>query len=113
MKSLSPSDRERAELRGPVRTIVDDWSPTVFDRDGNVLEWRGTRCRGIRSERTPTTKKGKLIRITGHNGDQLDEFRYDEQRRMTQITRVPARGERANKATGIEVYFEAISEGET
>ena len=110
MKSLSPSDRERAELRGSVRTIVDDWSTTVFDRDGKIIEWRGNTLHG-HSERTYSyDENGKLIRTTGSNGDQLDEFRYDEQGRMTQIRHVPARTEGAN-ATGIEVYFEAISEG--
>jgi RHS repeat protein len=113
MKSLSPSDRERADLRGPVRTIIDDLSTTVFDRDGRILEWRGNTSQG-HSERTYShDENGKLIRITGSNGDQLDEFRYDEQGRMTQIRHVPARPERANTATGIEIFFEAISEGDT
>jgi len=111
MKSLSPSDRERADLRGSVRTIVDDWSTTVFDRDGKTIEWRGNTLHG-HSERTYSyDENGKLIRITGSNGDQLDEFRYDEQGRMTQIRHVPARTEGGAKASGIEIYFEAISEG--
>jgi len=113
MKSLSPSDRERAELRGPVRTIVDDSSTTVFDRDGKIIEWRGNTCHG-HSERTYSyDEDGKIIGITGNSGDQLDEFRYDGQGRMTQIRHVPARPERRNTATGIGGYFEAISEGET
>ncbi len=113
MKSPSPSDCERAELRGPVRTIVDDLSTTVFDRDGKILEWRGNTLQG-HSERTYSyDEDGKLIRITGSNGDQLDEFRYDEQGRMTQIRHVPARPERAHTATGIEIFFDAISEGDT
>jgi len=66
------------------------------------------------SERTYSyNENGKLIRITGSNGDQLDEFRYDEQGRMTQIRHVPARTERGARATGIEIYFEALSEGHT
>jgi YD repeat-containing protein len=114
MKSLSPSDREKAELRGPVRTIVDDDSnTTVFDRDGKILEWRGNTLQG-HSERTYSyDENGKLIGITGSNGDQLDEFRHDEQGWMTQIRHVPARPERTEKATGIGVFFEAISEGDT
>jgi hypothetical protein len=75
MKSLSLSDRERAELRGPVKAIVDNWSTTVFDRDGKILEWRGNTSHG-RSERTYFyDENGKLIRITGSDGDQVDEFR--------------------------------------
>jgi RHS repeat protein len=111
MKSTSSSDRERAELRGSVATIVDDWSTTVFDRDGKIIEWRGNTLYG-QSERTYSyDENGKLIRITGSNGDQLDEFRYDEQGRMMQIRRIPARTEGA-KAFGIGIYFEAISEGD-
>src|ERR1700737_2019966 len=114
MKSLSPSDRERAELRGPVRTIVDDDSnTTVFDRDGKILEWRRNTLQGHSERIYSYDENGKLIRITGSNGDQLDEFRYDEQGWMTQIRHVPARPERANTATGFEIYFEAISEGDT
>lgn len=113
MKSLPPSDRERAELRGPVKTIVDDWSTTVFDRDGKILEWRGNTSRG-NSERTYSyDENGKLIGITGSKGDQLDEFRYDEQGRMTQIRHVAARPERGAGAFGISVWFDAISEGDT
>jgi hypothetical protein len=113
MKSLPPSDRERAELRGPVRTIVDDSSTTVFDRDGKILEWRGNTSHG-NSERTYSyDENGKLIQITGSNGDHLDEFRYDEQGRMTEIRHVPARPERGAGAFGISVWFEAISEGDT
>lgn len=83
MKSLSPSDREKAELRGSVRTIVDDWTTTVFDRDGKIVGWRGNTLHGP-SERTYSyDENGRLIRITGSKGDQLDEFRYDEQGRMT------------------------------
>lgn len=112
MKSISPSDRERAELRGSVRTIVDDWSTTVFDRDGKIIAWHGNTLLG-HSERTYSYEEnGKLIRITGSNTDQLDEFRYDEQGRMTQIRHVPARTEGA-RATGFGIYFEAISEGHT
>jgi YD repeat-containing protein len=110
MKSISPSDRERAEFRGSVRTIVDDWSTTVFDRDGKIIEWRGNTLHG-HSERTYSyDENGKLIRITSSNSDQLDEFRYDEQGRMTQIRHVPARTEGA-RAYGAGIYFEAISEG--
>jgi YD repeat-containing protein len=112
MQSPLPSDRERAELRGPVKTIVDDWSTTVFDRDGKILEWRGNTSHG-NSERTYSyDESGKLIRITGNNGDQLDEFRYDEQGRMTQTRHVPARPGRGAGAFSISVWFDAISEGD-
>src|SRR3984893_13880929 len=112
MKQLSPCDRERAEPRGPVKTMVDDWITTVFDRDGKILEWRGNTLKG-HSERTYSyDENGKLIRITGSNGDQLDEFRYDEQGRMTQIRHVPARPERGAGAFSIRAWCDAISEGD-
>jgi YD repeat-containing protein len=110
MSSISPSDRERAELRGSVRSIVDDWSTTVFDRDGKIIEWRGNTLHGHAERVYSYDENGRLIQITSSNGDQLDEFRYDEQERTTQIRHVPARTDGA-KATGIGIYFEAISEG--
>jgi YD repeat-containing protein len=92
--------------------IVDDWSMTLFDRDGKILEWRGNTSHR-NSERTYSyDENGKLIRITGSKGDQLDEFRYDEQGRMTQISHVPARPGGAGACT-IRVWFDAISEGDT
>ena len=92
--------------------IVDDWSMTLFDRDGKILEWRGNTSHR-NSERTYSyDENGKLIRITGSKGDQLDEFRYDEQGRMTQISHVPARPGEAGACT-IRVWFDAISEGDT
>ena len=113
MKSELPSDREKAELCGPVKTIVDDWSTTVFDREGKILEWRGNTSYGY-SERTYSyNQNGKLLRITGSSSDRVDEFRYDEQGRRTQIRQVPARPERRNIATGAEIVFEVISEGDS
>ena len=111
MNSALPSDREKAELRGPVKTLVDDCGTTVFDRAGKIVEWRGNTFRG-NSERTYAyDQDGKLIRISGSNGDHIDEFHYDEQGRMTQIRRVPARPERRNSATDAAIIFEATSEG--
>lgn len=113
MKLGLPSDREKAELCGPVKTIVDDWSTAVFDREGKILEWRGNTFHGY-SERTYSyDQNGQLIRITGSSGDRVDEFRYDEQGRMTQIRHVPARPERRNIAIGTEIAFEVISEGDS
>ena len=113
MKPTSASDREKADLRGPVKTIVDDWSATVFDRDGKILEWRGNTSHG-HSERTYSyDEDGRLIRITGSIGDHVDEFRYDEQGRMAQIRHVPARPERRNGAIGFEIVFEEVCEGDT
>ncbi len=56
-------------------------------------------------------ENGNLIRVTGSNGDRLDEFRHDEQGWMTQIRHVPARTDGAG-ASDFETYFEVVSEGE-
>ena len=113
MKPGLATDREKAELRGPVKTIADDWSTTVFDREGKILEWRGNTFHGSTERTYSYDKNGKLIRITGSGGDRVDEFQYDEQGRMTQIRHVPARPERRNTAIGAEVAFEVISEGDS
>ena len=34
------SDRERAHLRGAVKTVVDGSTKTEYDRLGNILSWR-------------------------------------------------------------------------
>jgi len=112
MESGLPSDREKAELRGPVKTIVDDWSTTVFDREGKILEWRGNNFQGYTERTYAYDQNGKLIQITGSSGDRVD-VRYDEQGRMTQIRHVPARPERRNIAIGAEVAFDVISEGDS
>ena len=112
MKSSSLSDREREELRGPVRTVADEWSTTVFDRDGKILQWRGNTSHGP-SERTYLyNESGKPIRITGSNGDHIDKFHYDEQGRMTRIRHVPARPDQQSRGFGIAAWFDAACEGE-
>jgi len=111
MKSGLPSDRKKADLRGRVKTIVDDWSTTEFDREGRILEWRGNSVRGYTERKYSYDQNGKLIGITGSSEDQVDEFRYDEQGRMTQTRHVPARPEQRNVATGVEIAFEVIAEG--
>ncbi len=113
MKSDLPSDREKAELRGPVQTIADDYSTTVFDRDGKILEWRGNTFYGYSERKYSYDQNGKLLRITGSSTDQVDEFRYDEQGRMTQIRHVPARPQRRNTAIAAEIVFEVIPEGDS
>lgn len=112
MKTGLASDREKAELCGPVKTIADDWSTTVFDREGKILEWHGNAYHGYTERTYFYDQDRRLIRITGSNGDRVDEFRYDEQGLMTQIRHIPARPARQNIATGAEIAFEVISEGD-
>ena len=107
------SDRERDGLRGPVKTVADEWSTTVFDRDGKILEWSGNSSRGRVERKYVYDLAGRLVRISGSNGDHTDEFRYDEQERKTRIRVVPARPEQGSRAFCIGAAFDAASEGET
>ena len=64
-----------------------------FDRDGKILEWSGNSSHGRVERKYIYDDGGKLIRISGSNGDYRDEFRYDERGRKTRIRVVPARPE--------------------
>src|SRR5215467_10869103 len=111
MSSSSLSDCEKAGFRGPVKTIVDEYSTTVFDRNGKTVEWGGNTLHG-RVERTYVyDPDGRLIRVRGSSGDDEDEFCYDGQGK-TQIRRVPPRPDRQSHASGVSIWFDVISEGE-
>jgi YD repeat-containing protein len=108
------SDCEKLGLRGPVKSVVDEWSRTVFDGDGRILEWRGNTSYGFVSERKYIyDKSGRLVSINGSNGDETEEFHYDEQGRKTGIRRIPARPDGHSRAFGFGIWFEATAEGET
>lgn len=111
MSSSSLSDREKAWLRGPVKTIVDDYSTTVFDRNGKTLKWRGNTPHGHMERTYVYDENERLVRVTGSDGDHDDEFRYDSQGK-TQIRHIPVRPVQQSRAFGISVWFDAISEGE-
>lgn len=111
MSSSSLFDCEKGGLRGPVQTIVDEYSTTVFDRNGKTVEGRGNTSHG-RVERTYVYDQNeRLIRVRGSSGDQDDEFRYDG-RGKRQIRHVPPRPDRQSRAFGVSGWFDAISEGE-
>ena len=110
MTSLLLSDCEKGGLRGPVKTIVDQYSTTVFDRKGKIIEWRGNTSHG-RVERTYVYENERLVRIRGSSGDHDDEFRY-EGGEKTQIRRIPPRPDRKSLAFGVSAWFDAVSEGE-
>ena len=111
MNSSLLSDCEKGGFRGPVKTIVDEYSTTVFDRNGKTLAWGGNTSHG-RAERTYVyDTNGRLIRVSGSSGDDDDEFRYDGQGKI-QIRRVPSRPDLQSRAFGVSVWFDAISEGE-
>jgi|SRR4029077_19542298 len=77
------SDRERDGLHGPVKSVADEYSTTVFHRDGKILEWSGNTSNGRVERKYVYDQAGRLIRISGSNGDWVDEFRYDERGRKT------------------------------
>jgi hypothetical protein len=106
------SGRERCGLHGPVKSIIDEFSTTAFDRDGKILEWSGNTSRGRVERKYVYDQAGGLVRISGSNGDQVDEFCYDERGRKTRIRRVPARSNRP-AGYGIAAWFDCISEGDT
>ena len=111
MNSSLLSDRERWGFRGPLKTIVDEYSTTVFDRNGKTVEWGGNTSHG-RVERTYVyDTNGRLIRVRGSSGDDDDEFRYDGQGKI-QIRHVPPRPDLHSRAFGVAAWFDAISEGE-
>ena len=111
MNSPLLSDCEKGGLRGPVKTIVDEYSTTVFDQKGKTVEWRGNTAHG-RVERTYVYDQNeRLIRVRGSIGDHDDEFRY-EGRGKTQIRRVPARPDLQSRAFAVSPWFDAVSEGE-
>jgi hypothetical protein len=111
MNSSLLSDREKDGFRGRVKTVVDEYSTTAFDRNGKIVEWHGNTSHG-RVERTYVYDQNeRLIRVTGIGGDHDDEFRYDG-RGKTQILHIPPRPDQQSRAFGVSVWFDAIAEGE-
>jgi hypothetical protein len=111
MNSSLLSDCEKGGLRGPVKTIVDEYSTTVFDRKGKTVEWCGNTSHG-RVERTYVyDQNGRLMRVRGSNGDHDDAFHYEGQGKK-QIRHVPPRPDQQSRAFGVSAWFDAISEGE-
>lgn len=111
MNSAAISDRERLGLRGPVKTVADDYSTTFFDRDGRILEWRGATFQGHAERIYTYDEKDRLIAIRSNNAaDHNDEFRY-ESGPKTRIRHVPARPEQRNCASGVTVWLDVVSEG--
>ncbi len=105
------SDREQSGLRGPVKELVDEYSTTVFDTNGNIIEWSGNTMHG-HAVRTYVYDEGqRLIRVSGSEGDYQDEFSYDGPIK-TQIRRIPACPDQKNRAYGFSVWFDAACEGE-
>jgi len=106
------SDRERDGLRGPAKSVADEYSTTEFDQDGKILEWSGNTSHGRVQRKYVYGESGRFVRISGSNGDWADEFRDDERGQKMRIRRVPARPDQGSRAYGIGAGFDAVSEGE-
>jgi hypothetical protein len=97
--SRRPSDRDRAGLRGPVKTCSDfrgdqaESCGTEYGADGRLLVWRGLILpSGSKAERVYSYDgMGRLIGITGGGADWTDEFHYYEQGKKTKVRTVPPR----------------------
>lgn len=111
------SDRERAGLRGPVKTRSDfmgdeaeSMSEEEYSQDGRLLVWRGRISGGSRVEQVYSYDgMGRLIGVTGGRG--TDEFHYDEQGKKTRVRTVPPRPDRQYSAWDVGMMFEATEEG--
>ena len=99
MSSPPISDREKSGLRGPAKTVADQYSTVVFDEDGRTLEWSGNSFHGHVVRTYVYDENKRLVRVIGGADDHEDEFRYDGQGK-TQIRHIPARPERNHGAYG-------------
>jgi len=58
-----------------VKSVADEYSTTEFDRDGKILEWSGNTSHGRVERKYVYDDRGTLLRISGSNGDWVDEVR--------------------------------------
>ena len=119
MGSRRLSDRERAGLRGPVKTCSDfmgddaeSMSETEYAADGRLLVWRGRAFAGSRVEGVCSYDgMGRLISITSRGANVTDEFHYDEQGKKTGVRTVPPRPGHEGMTTSVSIMFELTEEG--
>jgi YD repeat-containing protein len=112
------SDRERAGLRGPVKTCIDFMEDVEaesmcaeYGTDGRLLVCRYI-SNGSRVEQVYSYDgMGRLIGVTDGGADGTDEFHYDEQGKKTRVRTVPPRPDRQNSAWEVTGLFEATEEG--
>jgi hypothetical protein len=113
------SDRERAGLRGPVKTCSDfmrdaaeSMTEEEYTADGRLLVWRGRAFTGSRVEWVCSYDgTGRLISITSGGADVTDEFHCDEQGKKTRVRTVPPRTGRDGMTMGVSIIFESEEEG--
>jgi YD repeat-containing protein len=111
------TDRERAGLRGPVRTCMelhgDGAEPNCGDEyalDGRLLLSHTRASPGSRVETIYSyDDAGRLTTVVGPH--YRDQIQYDEQGRKTRVRTVPPRPERQRIATSVDVIIEVMEEG--
>ena len=111
------SDRERAGLRGSVKTCsvfsgdeAESMHDAEYGTDGRLLVSRYI-SRGSRVEQVYSYDgMGRLIGVTGGGANGTDEFQYDGQGKKTRVRTVPPRPDQ-NSAWGVGIMFEATEEG--
>jgi hypothetical protein len=113
-----PSDRERAGLRGSVKTCSDfigteteSVSEQEYAADGRLLVWRGRLFTGNVESIYSYDGTGKLIRVTSSGSGVIDEFHYDEQGKKIRVRTVPPRPSQEGMAAIGEIMFEMAEEG--
>jgi hypothetical protein len=119
MGSRRLSDRERAGLRGPVKTCRDFtgddtelMSETEYATDGRMLVWRGRASAGSRVECVFSYDgMGRLTSITSSDADLTDEFHYDEEGKKTRVRTVPPRPGHEGATMAVSGMFELTEEG--
>jgi YD repeat-containing protein len=113
------SDRERAGLRGSIKTCSDfidteteSMSEREYAADGRLMVWRGRTFNGSVERVYSYDGTGKLISVTSAGSDVTEEFHYDQQGKKTRVRTVPPRPGQEGMATSVEIMFETTEEGE-
>jgi hypothetical protein len=85
------SDREKAGLRGPVKTVTQGHTSTEYDLDGHTLHWHFKGEDGSESGDDYTyDASGRLLKLShkGYDGSISDEvYSYDGDGKLLAITR--------------------------
>jgi hypothetical protein len=82
--------RQQAGLRGPVKIVIDEWSRTEYDRDGNTLTWRRKHRDGSEWGNTWTyDEAGHLLKATLGTSTTEEIYSYDEMGRLLSIKEIP------------------------
>lgn len=113
------SDREKAGLRGAVKTYSDfgkDKAESVRDAeyaaDGRLLVWRDNLLTGKVERVYSYDGTGKLISVTSSSADITDEFHYDERGKKTRVRTVPPRPPDRGARLSDQFVFEHAEEGD-